>query len=68
MGRFAAEAVGALIPGDLAFEDVLKKFFANGGSAAMPSGGSSLPALRATALVEEEGMRTQRHGRPRARD
>jgi hypothetical protein len=57
LGGAAAEVVGAIIPGDSKFEDLLKSFIGKGGLAALLSGGSLLPAILAT-LLEETGAVT----------
>jgi hypothetical protein len=54
LGGAAAEIVGAIIPGESKFEDMLKTFIGKGGLAALLSGGSLLPAILGT-LLEETG-------------
>lgn len=56
LGGAAAEVVGALIPGDSGFENMLKSFIGNGGLMALLSGGSLLPAILGTVLEETGAM------------
>jgi hypothetical protein len=57
LGGAAAEVVGAIIPGDSKFEDLLTGFIGKGGLMAILSGGSLLPAILGT-LLEETGAIT----------